>query len=84
MKNVITLGLAGIITIIISFAAYAIFIAFVSAALAPLAMAGFAVASHYSDGAVPALGYASSGALLYVLLLAAMFPSMTKSPAPRS
>jgi hypothetical protein len=84
MTKAIATGLAGLITVVVGFISYAILVAMLSAMLGPLAMFGFAVASSYSDGAVPALGYAASAALVYVLLLASMLPSMLKRPSARA
>lgn len=84
MRNVVTLGIAGFVTAVAGYFAYAVFVASLAAVLGPLAMLAFYLASFYSEGAVPALGYVASSSVLFVLLLAAMFPSTVKRPAPRS
>jgi len=52
---------------------YAIVTAFVSLALGGPVMVGFAIASSTSDGLIPALGYLTSSAIIYIVLVPAGF-----------
>lgn len=84
MRNALTLSIAGVITVIVGFFSYALFVGLAAAMLAPLAMLALGFVSSYSEGVVPALGYVESFGVLYVLLLAALLPPTMKRPAPRS
>jgi len=83
MKKISVVILAGIIAAVVAVGSYMLFVAVLAAVIGPLAMLAFAVASHYSDGAIPAFGYVASSAIMYVLLLAAVFPASSSAPSSK-